>query len=123
MSLERAIADMKRFSQGGFSAEITFINPGATQTAAVNGLISKHNLSINPDTGLPVNSKNVHISVVESVLNDAGYTTRNASNEISLRSHKVSFADASGSSFTFLIDESMPSETLGLIVCTLGKKV
>lgn len=111
---------MKRFSQGEFSAEITFTNPEAIKTVVVNGLISKHNLSINPDTGLPVNTKNVHISIVESVLNDAGYVTRNVSNDISLKFHKVSFVDASGSSFTFLIDEGMPSETLGLIVCTLG---
>lgn len=111
---------MKRFSQGGFSAEITFTNLDESETVVVNGLISKHNLSINPDTGLPVNSKNVHISVTESVLIDAGYTTRNASNDISLTSHKVSFTDASGSDFTFLIEDVMPSETLGLIVCTLG---
>lgn len=110
---------MKRFSQGGFSAEITFTNPTATKTVVVKGLISKHNLSINPETGLPVSTKNVHISVAESVLIAAGYTTR-VNSEISLKFHKVSFTDASGSSFAFLIDDVMPSETLGLIVCILG---
>lgn len=119
MSLARAIADMKRFSQGGFSAEIQFTNPTDTESATVNGLVSKHNLSINPETGLPINSKNAHISVVESVLIDAGYTTR-VNGEISLRNHKVKWIDASGTEFSYLIDEGFPSETTGLIVCVLG---
>lgn len=112
---------MKRFSQKEFSAEISFTNKDASQTATINGFISKHNLSINPETGDPINAKNVHISVVESVLIDAGYTTRNASGEIDLFEHKVEFIDASGQSFAFLIDDVMPSETFGLIVCTLGQ--
>lgn len=119
MSLARAIADIKRFSQGGFSAVISFTNPINTENISVNGLVSKHNLSINPETGLPVNSKNAHISVAESVLQEAGYTTRD-NGEISLRKHKVKWTDASGNEFTYLIDEVFPSETTGLIVCTLG---
>lgn len=121
MSLQRAITDMKRFSQGGFSAGILFTNKNASVSVSVNGLISKHNLTVNPDTGLSVNAKNAHISVVESVLIDAGYTTRNANNEIDLKDHKVEFTDASGMNYKFLIDEAMPSETFGLIVCTLGQ--
>lgn len=124
MGLAKAIADMKRFSQGSFSVEITFTNITESESVVVNGLISKHNLSINPENGLPVNAKNAHISVVESVLNDADYTTRNAENEIDLKDHKVSFTDlASEINFTYLIDESMPSETTGLIVCTLGDHI
>ena len=60
MSLDRAITDIKRFSQGGFSAEITFTNPTGTQSASVNGLISKHNLSVNPDTGMPYTCRTPH---------------------------------------------------------------
>jgi len=119
MSLVRAIADIKRFSQGGFSALISFTNISGSETAEVNGLVSKHNLSINPETGLPVNSKNAHISVAESVLLEAGYTTR-VNGEISLRNHKVVWTDASGTAFSYRIDEVFPSETTGLIVCTLG---
>jgi len=124
MGLAQAIADMKRFSQGSFSVEITFTNINESESVTVNGLISKHNLSINPENGLPVNAKNVHISVVESVLNDAEYTTRNTLKEVDLKDHKVSFTDlASGINFTYLIDEAMTSETTGLIVCTLGDSI
>jgi len=123
MSLERAVADIKRFSQKEFSVEISFTNPDGDENVSVKGFSSKHHFSISPDTGLPVNSKNAHISVVESVLKDAGYTTRNADNEIALKNHLVSFADASGSTYSFLIDDAMPSETFGLIVCTLGKYI
>jgi hypothetical protein len=120
MSLDRAIAAMKRVTTLGFSREITFTTPDNSLTVIARGLVSKHNLSINPETGLPVNSKNAHISVAESNLIDVGYPTRNADNEIALVKHRVSWVDASGQSFTFLIDDCMPSETTGLIVCTLG---
>ena len=126
MSLERAIADMKRFSQGEFSAEINFDNNEVgedNENVTVNGFVSKHNLSINPETGEPLNTKNVHISVVESVLNDADYTTRNANREIDLNKHTIQWTDASGLNFKFLVNEIMPSETLGLIVITLGQLV
>ena len=120
MGLDRAIADIKRITALGFSREITFTNPGNTLTVIVRGLVSKHNLSINPETGLPINSKNAHISVAESNLLDAGYVTRNGNNEIALVRHRVSWVDASNVSYTYLIDDCMPSETTGLIVCTLG---
>ena len=120
MGLDRAIADMKRITQGEFSREIILTTPDGSQSAIVRGLVSKHNLSIDPDTGVPVNSRNVHISVVESVLIDAGYPTRDSNDEITLIGHKAEWVDASGNSYPFNINENMPSETTGLIVCTLG---
>lgn len=111
---------MKRFTQAEFSASIVFSNPAASETATVNGLVSKHSLGIDSETGLPVNSKNTHISVAESVLNDEEYTTRDSEDRISLKNHKVVWVDASGTSYEYLINETMPSNTFGLIVCTLG---
>lgn len=123
MSLDRAIQDLKRFSQGEFTAEITFTQPsggGGTSPVTVRGFVSKHNLTIDPETGNPINAKNAHISVQESVLTDAGYVTRSG-NEISLYQHQVEWTDASGISFKFLIDDVMPSETFGLLVLMLGE--
>lgn len=120
MSLSRARADYKRFSQGEFSEEIVFTTPDGLTTVTVRGLVSRHNLSINPETGEAVNSLNAHVSVAESVLNDAGYTTRDAKKRLSLSRHKVSWIDANSINRTYLIDSAMPSDTLGYIVITLG---
>ena len=73
MGLDQAQRDWKRFTKAGFSREITFTNPAETETVTVRGLVSKHNLSINPETGTPVNSKNAHITIAESNLKDEGY--------------------------------------------------
>ncbi len=125
MSLERAKTDVKRFSQGEFSAEISLTSKDGVETATVKGLISKHHLQIDPDTGNPVNAKNVHVSIVESVILDdnPNYPTRNSDGEIDLFNHLIEFADASGTSFKFRVDEVMPSETFGLIVFTLGQSI
>ena len=114
--LDLAIRDYKKFSQGGFSSEILFV----TEDVTVNGLTSKHNMSIDPSSGIPVSSLNVHITVNEEVLNDAGIVTRDGNKKFILKGKKVKFADASGELYTYMIDEVFPSETLGIIVCTLG---
>lgn len=123
MSLvEQAIADIKFITQHEWSVTVTFTNPDETETCTVQALSTKSNLSIDPATGLPVNSKNIHISVTESALNDEGYTTRDSEDRISLRKHTVSWADASGTTYDYVVDEQMPSEGTGLIVCILGAK-
>lgn len=120
MSLDSIIADVKRFSQKNATAEITFETPNGLTSAIVRGLVSKHNLDLDPITLAPINSRNSHVSIHESVLTDEGYPTRNAKNEIYLNKHTVSWVDASGQSFTYIIDETRPSETTGLIVCITG---
>lgn len=121
MGLDQAIADMKKYTQAGFSREITFTKPDHSQSAIVRGLVSKHNLGINPATGAPINSRNAHISVVESLLIEAPYNTRDDKGEINIKGDMVSWVDASGVPCKYLIDETMMSHTLGLIVCTLGE--
>lgn len=113
---------MKRFSQAEWSTELIFVAPNA-ETATVQGFGSKHHLKIDPDTGIPVNSVNIHASVAESVILDANaaYPTRNANGEIFLKDHLVSFADASGTVKQYKINENFPNETLDLIVCVLGE--
>jgi hypothetical protein len=119
MSLDRAKRDIERFSQGDWAVDITVNNlTGVEQT--VRGFASKHHLSVDPETGLPVNSKNTHCSIHESVLVDAGFTVRNTDNEVDIKGWRVSYADSSGLMREYLIDDGMPDETLGLIVCFLG---
>ena len=78
---DMAIRDSKKYSQGGFSSEITFV----TEAVTVDGLTSKHNMSIDPSNGIPVSSQNVHITVNEQVLNNAGVVTRNSEKQFILK--------------------------------------
>lgn len=103
----------------GFGAELTFTDPAGDVTATIAGLHTKHHISLD-ETGKPVNSKNAHISFVESVLVAAGYEIRNSSGEVSLSGHKVAVADSTGEEKNYMIREWFPDEKLGLIVCILG---
>ena len=114
--LDKSRRDYKRFSQADFSTEITFIG---TSSIVVKGLASKHHMSIDANTGIPVNSLNAHITVNEQVLIDAGIVTRNTSKQHILKGKKVSWIDASGESFIYLIKVPYPSDTFGMIVCEL----
>jgi len=119
MSLDRAKADMKRFViSGGFQVPIT-LTPTGGDPVSVSSLGTKHHNSIGSD-GLPINSKNAHVSFVESDLTDKGLTVRDSNKEINLRNWRVSFADSSGVVKNYIIKETFPDETLGLIVCILG---
>lgn len=121
MNLSQLQNDIAKIQQASFTEDITFTNPAGTESVTVKGFVSKHNMSVDPATGLPVNQRNAHVSVNESVLIEAGYTTRSGG-EIVLKDHRVSF-DLLGNTLTFLIDSAMPSDTTGAIVCTLGKLV
>lgn len=120
MSLTRAINDLKRIlNDGGFSVNITMTPPNSTTSSIVKALAIKHHNSINTD-GLPINAKNVHISLVEGDLTALNYTVRNSSGEVSLRNHRVSYADSTGVVKNYIIKETFPDETIGLITCILG---
>jgi hypothetical protein len=119
MSITRAIADAKRFSQAEFAVEVSFTTPDKVTTVKVKALASRHHNSFDPDTGIPVNSRNVHISVCESVLTDAGYTVRDAKGEVALRGHIVTWTDAV-QTVSYKILETMTSDTFGLIPLILG---
>jgi hypothetical protein len=115
MSLAQAVTDWRRFTQAGFAVDLVFTAPNS-QVASVRGLASRHNLSVNPEDGLPVNSPNTHVTVVESVIleNNASYPTRNAENEISLKGHLVLYEGK-----TYKISENWISETVNTIVCII----
>ena len=118
--MDLARRDMKHFSSDadtGFATPITFTAPDSS-TATINGLATRHSLGIDT-SGNTVISKTVHCSFAESVLTAAGYTVR-VSGEISLKRHLVAWTDATGVSKTYMIEDWMPDDTLGLIVCRLG---
>lgn len=119
--LEAARKDMAKIVQsGGFEEDITFSDPSSGLNAIIKGLHSKHWLSFDTD-GNAFNSKNAHISVMESLLNLNGFATRNPrTGNVDLKKYIISVKDSTGLEKKYKIEESLPSETTGLIVCILG---
>lgn len=120
MDLLAAIrTDMQTITQGEFSVLINVTPPESTVSISVRGLASKFHFQINPDTGLPANSKKAYCSMSETILENAGITVRNSNGEVCLLGYKVEWVDCTGESKTYKIVENFPDETLGLIVCML----
>ena len=113
---ERARTDSKRYSQ---EVSLTFYKIANTEYT-VKGLATRHHLGVDPDTGLTVNSRNVHCTVSESLLTTQGYSTRNSNGDVNLVNSFVKYADATGVVRTYKINEVLPDDSLGLIVCILG---
>lgn len=112
--------DAKFFvSNGGFEEDIELVTPSKDKSLRLTGFATKHHINFDSD-GNPVNTKNVHICIDESVLVANGYPVRNAKGEIFLKNHQVNFPDSSGIIKTYVVRENFPDETLGLIVCILG---
>lgn len=117
MSLERAKADVIRFTSGGFAVDLVFTAP-TLETASVKGLASKHRISVNPEDGLLVNSPNIHVTVSEQAFTDANpaYPFRDADNDIYLVNHRVLYDGRN-----YKIAENFPDETLKVNVCILSE--
>lgn len=117
--IERAQADIKRIrtDPNGFTKSISFVAPTA-ETATIYGMAAIIHMGTNTE-GQTVNSKKSHISISESALTDLGYPTRNAEGLCDLKDHRISVVDSTGLSKDFIISETFPDETVGLIVCFL----
>lgn len=90
-----------------------------TDTVTLVGLHTKHYLAMDTE-GNWVNVKNAHISFSEKFLTDANYPVRNSKGEVALINHKIDVKDSTGIVKHYIILQSMPDETVGLIVCILG---
>lgn len=121
MSIDRAIRDAKKFvTQGGFAVPLTLTIPNAESDVVINGIASRHHVEFDQD-GYPVNSTNAHILLSESALIDEGLTVRNSRGEIALEGWRVTWTDGTGTARTYKIVQTKPSETFGLIICTVGR--
>lgn len=118
--IAQAKADIEQITGNtdDFAVSMTFIAPDLS-TATVQGLFTKHHLAIDTE-GNPVNVRNAHASVSEKQFIDAGYTVRNSSGEVSMKDHKVTVSDSTGTASTYVIREWYPDETIGLLVFILG---
>ena len=117
--LAKARSLAKKIMKGGFSETITLIHPVSGLTIETDGLASKHHINFDSD-GLPINSKNVHVSLDEADLVSQNYNPRNSNNEVALINHLVNVKDSTGNLRNYVVIENFPDETLGLITCILG---
>lgn len=119
--LQMARRDIAKITQGGgFEEDILFSNPLTGEVVELKGLHSKHWIQYDTD-GNPVNSKNAHISIMESALNEKGIITRSEkTGNVEMKPWFVTVKDSTGVPKNYIINEIFPSETTGLVVCILG---
>jgi len=116
--------DAKFFiNKGGYQVDIEMITKDGSKTINITGWAIKVSGSFDSD-GNQVNTKNVHITIDESILTSLGYPVRTDKkggiSEVDLLHHKVNFKDSSGEVKNYLVRENIPDENLGLITLWLG---
>ena len=69
----------------GFAVPVVFTTPGNSITRTINAIAIKHSTSFNPDTGEQQIGFTARVTVVESLLTEAGYPVHNNDQTIALR--------------------------------------
>lgn len=118
--LDMARKDAKKIATSvGWEEEIQISSPDKSKSLSIKGWHTKHKIPVQTDGG-QISTRNAHILISEDDLID--YPVRDEKNgRIDLKNHFVDVADSTGVVKNFVINESHPSETFGLIVCILGE--
>jgi len=127
MDMQSVMNDFRRFTNSGWSkvaitltSPVAFVYNGDSITSiTVQGMAAKHFVSLSTD-GLPINSKNARITIIEADLVAFNYPVRNAKGEVNLVNHFVDYKDSTGILKYMRVKEQMPDETIGSITCFLG---
>lgn len=118
--LQLAKRDAKKIvTSGGFQESMSITTKDGNTTVSLTGFATKHHMSFDTD-GLPSNTKNVHVTIDENILIANGYPVRNNKGEVALNLHRVSYPDSTGAVKNYIVTETFPDETLGLITLILG---
>jgi hypothetical protein len=121
MSLvNRARQEARRYTSNSadFAVPVKFTHPEGW-SIVVNARATKHSFNYD-NNGIPHNSRNASVTVHESLLISQGYPVRNERGDVKMINHLVTWADATGRESTYIINEQMPDEALGLIIFILG---
>lgn len=121
MNIEsRAQRDIQRITTNisGAGTSVTFTTPDDSVTKTVVASTTKHMLKAD-EAGFKSIAKTASIAVSEAALVAAGYTTRDADDEVALAQHKVSWTDVSGITCTYTIRSVRPDEKVGLLILIL----
>lgn len=103
-----------------FSVLSTLRNSDNSINITVKGIHAKHHLGITPE-GVPINTRVSNIAFTEKQVTDHGKSIRNSFGEVDLNGFTITVKDSTGLDKTYAIEEWYPDETVGLIVCILGK--
>lgn len=118
--LQQARKDALKINKAiGWEEDIKLSTPDQSLTVDLKGIHTKHHISFD-DLGQRVNAKNAHILIDEKDLLENDYPYRNKTGNVALIGHFVEVADSNGDVKRFIVNETFPSETFGLIVCILG---
>ena len=104
---------------GEWGTDITLTNADGSATIDIVGLASKHHIGIDTDGNI-INVKNAHISFSEKLVIDGPFVIRNSNDEVNLEGYKATYKDSRGITKTYIIEQWMPDETIGVILCILG---
>lgn len=121
--MSQAAADTSNIltNANGWATEATFVaNDVDSTTVTINAVCIKHNTKIDHNTGLAINSTVARCTVSEQALIALLYPVRNATGDVAMINHKVTFSDL-GDEYTYLVKENWPNEMLGAIVLILAK--
>ena len=122
MSLyDQAKADIAQITSNSaeWGTDIT-IEDRNGNTCVIQGIWSKHHLGIDTE-GNRVNTRNAHVSFHENQTIAQGWNIRNAETEVNIIGYKMYLIDSTGELKSYVIKQSFPNETTGLIVCILGQ--
>lgn len=95
-----------------FPLEVTFFGNNSEE-ATVRCTVTETHVDYDEE-GTRVYALNAKITVSEQDLIDAGYTVRNAKNQVSMLKHKVHYT-IGGIPRTAVIEEHIPDNTFGVI--------
>lgn len=124
--IERAKLDAQTFTTNtnDFGVSITLTKPASVGSpevsATVRGYHTKHHTSWDPESGEVIDGKRAHICVSEEELDAQSYPVRNTDQEVAMVGHRVSVADSTEVVKNYIVRQTFPDETLGLIVMILG---
>lgn len=121
MSLRiRAEQDLSRILEDseGFGRSV-IITDSEDTTAVLTGQTGDIHLLFDPETGIPVNNRTVHLSLRISSLQAAGLGLPRAVSSEDENPWIFQFEDISGINRKFTVSESRPDRTLGIVTVIL----
>lgn len=121
MSLrQQAAADLLTILEDsdGFGWDITVRNPSGTELA-MKGFSTDIGQSIDPNTGVPVASRQASVALPIARLLEANHGVPTNITDKGSKPWLVTFDDVHGRSATFKVSNAMPDTALGVVVCLL----
>lgn len=102
----------------GFGWPITLTNPAGASLDLI-GFSTDIGLSIDPETGVAISGRTASVALPAARLRAAGFANPRAIADATGKPWLVRFSDIHGRSHLFKVQEVIPDEALGCVVCKL----